>query len=64
MLVMEGLMLPFPLIQIVVTLLVLGLILYLLQLLPIDAVILQWLRVIILICTLLWLVSVFIPIFR
>ena len=57
-------MLPFPLIQIVVTLLVLGLILYLLQLLPIDAVILQWLRVIILICTLLWLVSVFIPIFR
>jgi hypothetical protein len=46
-------------VQLIVVLLVLGLVLYLVTLLPIDPVILRIVQVVVLLCVILWLLSAF-----
>lgn len=49
----------FPIIPIIVTLVVVGLCLYLISLIPMDAAIHNIIRVVVIICVVLWLLSLF-----
>jgi uncharacterized membrane protein YwzB len=50
-----------PLINVILLLIVVGVVLWLLQYIPMDAKILQIIRGLVIICVVLWLISLFVP---